>query len=72
MQEAKGTKRRTRRSDPEFPLEKGVDLGGRRVRSKLSRHEGHAASGPGVGTDSPPSRESEDDDDFGNFKVAVG
>ena len=72
LYEVEGTKRLTRSSDSDLPLEKGVDFGSRRVRSKPSHPEGRAAGETGVETDSPSSRESKDDDDFCGFKVAMG
>ena len=66
-----GKKRRTRSSDSYLPLEKGVDVGGRRVCSKPVRRKERVLGERDIEADSPSSTEPEDDD-FGNFKVAVG
>ena len=67
-----GKKRRNQSSSIDAPLEKGVDLVGRRVRSKSSRSSEHVSRKPNFMAESSSYKESEDDDGESSFKVSMG
>lgn len=70
-EEEQNKKRKTRSSNPEVPLQPGLDKEMRRVRSKPVFRKTRSPDHPDYRTNSPSSEESEEDDSPA-FKVAVG